>query len=260
MRDRDWVALCLVPVAAYVMPAYAADYLTVEQAQRILFPNAQAFVDRAVTLTAAQKDQIEDRAGVRQRWDRQAVWQAVRNGEFLGWFIVDEVIGKHEFITYGVAVTPDGHVLGIEIMSYRETHGGEVRNADWRAQFKGKTLTDPFKLDVDVPNLSGATLSSRNILDGGQASARTATGGTREWSIAYAGNRPYSAPSSKLGWSLRAAVRTPRSTPASRPSGTYKASSAFTIPPANCRGSTGHPAWRSDCPRAVCAYSGWRWR
>lgn len=166
MRDRDWINLCLVPLAAFVVPVCAEDYLSAEQAQRILFPDAQAFVDHAVKLNSAQMSEIKQRSGLRQRWDKQAVWQALRNNEFLGWFIVDEVIGKHEFITYGVGLSPDGHVLGVEIMSYRETHGGEVRDAAWRANFKGKTIADPFKLDDDVPNISGATLSSRNILDG----------------------------------------------------------------------------------------------
>jgi uncharacterized protein with FMN-binding domain len=41
-----------------------------------------------------------------------------------------------------------------------------VRDAGWRKHFVGKTLADPFKLDEDVPNISGATLSSRNMLDG----------------------------------------------------------------------------------------------
>ena len=41
-----------------------------------------------------------------------------------------------------------------------------MREAAWRKNFKGKTLDDKFKLDVDVPNISGATLSSRNVTDG----------------------------------------------------------------------------------------------
>ena len=82
------------------------------------------------------------------------------------WFIVDDVIGKHEFITYATAIAPDGKVLGLEVMSYRETHGGQIRDAGWRQHFVGKTLASPFKLDEDVPNISGATLSSRNVLDG----------------------------------------------------------------------------------------------
>jgi Na+-translocating ferredoxin:NAD+ oxidoreductase RnfG subunit len=80
--------------------------------------------------------------------------------------MVDEVIGKHEFITYATAIGADGRVLGIEIMSYRETHGGQVREPGWRKQFVGKSVGDPFKLDQDIQNISGATLSCRNVMDG----------------------------------------------------------------------------------------------
>jgi Na+-translocating ferredoxin:NAD+ oxidoreductase RnfG subunit len=159
-------SLWLLPVAAIVSPVYAADYLTVEQAQKAIFPDAQSFEARPVTLTSDQKDKIKSLSGVRQRWDTQKIWRAVKDGKTLGWFVMDEVIGKHEFITYGVGVTPDGHVVSMEIMSYRESYGGGVRDASWRKNFVGKTLADPFKLDEDVPNISGGTLSSRNLLDG----------------------------------------------------------------------------------------------
>lgn len=158
--------LWMLPVAAIVVPVYAADYATAEQAQKTIFPDADNFEPHLVTFTSAQKDQIQSLAGVRQRWDTQKIWRAQSKGKTLGWFAVDEVIGKHEFITYGVGFTPDGHVVSIEIMSYRETHGEQVRDAAWRQHFVGKTLADPFKLDVDVPNNSGGTLSSRNVLDG----------------------------------------------------------------------------------------------
>ncbi len=166
MNERDLAFFLLMPATVLVAPAYAVDYLTAAQAQKILFPTAQLFVEQPLSLTSEQKDQIKSIAGVQQRWDKQAVWRAEVTGQLQGWFIVDEVIGKQEFITYGAALSPDGHVLGIEIMSYRETHGGQVRNAEWRKNFRGKTLQDPFKLNKDVPNISGATLSSRNITDG----------------------------------------------------------------------------------------------
>ena len=41
-----------------------------------------------------------------------------------------------------------------------------MRNAKWRAQFAGKDARAPLKLDVDIKNISGATLSSRHITDG----------------------------------------------------------------------------------------------
>ena len=159
-------SLWLLPVAAIVSPVYAADYVSATQAQKIIFPSATSFEAHPVTLTDAQKDKIKDLAGVRQRWDTQQIWRAVKDGKTAGWFIVDEVIGKHEFITYGVGLSPDGHVAGVEIMSYRESYGAAIREAAWRKNFVGKTLADPFKLDEDVPNNSGGTLSSRNVLDG----------------------------------------------------------------------------------------------
>jgi Na+-translocating ferredoxin:NAD+ oxidoreductase RnfG subunit len=160
------VALCLLPVAAISVSAYAVNYLSAEEVQRILFPDATAFVDNKITLRKPQKAAIKKLAGVRQRWDEQAVWRAEDEKGFAGWVLVDNVVGKHEFITYGVGLSPDGRVIGVEIMAYRETHGGEIRDEEWRNYFKGKTLNDSFKLDKDVPNISGATLSSRNVLDG----------------------------------------------------------------------------------------------
>jgi Na+-translocating ferredoxin:NAD+ oxidoreductase RnfG subunit len=83
-----------------------------------------------------------------------------------GWLIVDEVLGKHEFITYAVGLNADGSVKQIEIMDYRETYGYQVRNADWRAQFVGKTSQSNVVLGDGIQNISGATLSSRHITDG----------------------------------------------------------------------------------------------
>jgi Na+-transporting NADH:ubiquinone oxidoreductase subunit NqrC len=76
------------------------------------------------------------------------------------------VIGKHELITYAVAIDPQAVVRGIEILDYRESRGGEVRDPRWRAQFIGKGPADPLRLGEDIQNLSGATLSSRHITDG----------------------------------------------------------------------------------------------
>jgi Na+-translocating ferredoxin:NAD+ oxidoreductase RnfG subunit len=166
MRDRLALAAILLPLGAFVAPAHATDYLTLQAAQSLLFPNATSFAAAPLKLSSEQRDKIKQLAGVRQRTEEQQVWRAERDGRLIGWFIVDEVIGKHEFITYATAISPDGRVLGMEVMSYRETHGGQVRDMAWRKHFFGKTLDNPFKLDVDVPNISGATLSSRNLLDG----------------------------------------------------------------------------------------------
>ena len=158
--------LIVLPAAMAVAPAYAVSYLTVPQAQAALFPTADQFVDAKMHLTDEQRDAIKKLSGSRQRESEQPVWRVEQGGMQLGWFFVDEVVGKHEFITYAAGLTPDGHVRGIEILVYRETYGHQVRNAEWRQKFAGKTLADPFKLDEDIPNISGATLSSANVTKG----------------------------------------------------------------------------------------------
>jgi Na+-translocating ferredoxin:NAD+ oxidoreductase RnfG subunit len=161
VNDQHYIRW-LAPVAAVIAaPAYAATYFTVPQAQAALFPG-QAMTEIAVNLTPLQIKTIEKASGTKVREKKPKVWKA--NGG--GWFYLDQVIGKHEFITYGLALNIDGSVMGIEILDYRETYGSEVRNPKWRAQFVGKRVGAPLKLEVDIVNLSGATLSSRNVATG----------------------------------------------------------------------------------------------
>jgi Na+-translocating ferredoxin:NAD+ oxidoreductase RnfG subunit len=162
-RNSAWV---LLPLAAVVTPAYAVDYLMANEAAELLFPEADGQTMQLVELSDGERDRIKAVSGLRQRWKTQEVWRAEREGELLGWTIVDEVIGKHEYITYAAGISTEGRVVGIEILSYRETHGGEIRQESWRENFAGKTLDDAFELDEDVPNISGATLSCRNVTDG----------------------------------------------------------------------------------------------
>ena len=155
-------AFAALPISALVAPsAFAVQYLTVDQAQKEIFPG-KSFAAVPVKLTSAQRTAIERASGVRVLRNEQNIWR-VSGGS---WFIVDEVVGKHEFITYALGLNPDGSVKQIEIMDYRETYGGEIRNASWRAQFAGKTSKSQLKLDRDIKNISGATLSCRHITDG----------------------------------------------------------------------------------------------
>jgi Na+-translocating ferredoxin:NAD+ oxidoreductase RnfG subunit len=163
MRTGQWTWLPIIcaPVPAIAVPAYAATYLTVEQAQQAIFPG-QKLSPANIKLTSDQAREIERRSDANVRHKEVQLWKASGGG----FFIVDEVVGKHEFITYAVGLNADGTVKQIEILTYRESYGYEVRNADWRAQFVGKNASAPLKLNKDIKNISGATLSCRHIADG----------------------------------------------------------------------------------------------
>jgi Na+-translocating ferredoxin:NAD+ oxidoreductase RnfG subunit len=158
MRYTPWA---LLPVAALTVPAYAAVYFTTEQAQQAIFPGEQ-LTAASVQLSDEQARQIEKKTGVSVRHKEIKVWKAASGG----WFVEDEVVGKHEFITYAIGLNADGSVKQIEIMEYRESYGYQVRDQDWRGQFVGKTAADPLSLNHDIRNVSGATLSCKHVADG----------------------------------------------------------------------------------------------
>lgn len=151
-----------LPISALIAPsAFAVQYLSVDQAQKAIFPG-RSFIAATVKLSGAERKSIEQASGVRVLKDEQQVWR-VSGG---GWFIVDEVVGKHEFITYALGLNADGSVKQIEVMEYRETYGYQIRDEKWRAQFADKTVRSTLKLDADIKNISGATLSCRHVTDG----------------------------------------------------------------------------------------------
>lgn len=166
----DWIRRIVAPsaivIAAGAVPCYATTYLTIAQAQKLCFPEATQFVSADVKLNREQMKSIEKDSGVRVRLDAQKVWRVLAGDKSLGWFIQDEVLGKHEFIQWVLALNADGSVKQIEILDYRETYGYEIRNEKWRAQFHGKQHGAKLKLDDDIKNISGATLSCRHITDG----------------------------------------------------------------------------------------------
>ncbi|HTJ77401.1 MAG TPA: FMN-binding protein [Rariglobus sp.] len=160
MRFTPFIAGSTVAIIGSTS-GFATEYLTVSQAQQAIFPGA-AFTDAAVRLTPAQVKIVSEKSGVRLRSPDIHAWRTDTGG----WFFVDEVLGKHEFITYAVGLDAKGAVCGVEILVYKESYGQQVRNPQWRAQFAGKTALSPLKLDKDIKNISGATLSSRHVMEG----------------------------------------------------------------------------------------------
>ncbi len=145
--------------------AFAVDYMSAEQAAQLMFPEAERFDTRDFLLDAAALQAL-DAQGVRGRSTRWPVKLARRGEQTLGYVVSDEVIGKFELISYAVGIGLDGAVKQVEVLSYRESHGGEVRLPAWRRQFVGKTAASPLRVGDDIANISGATLSCTHVTDG----------------------------------------------------------------------------------------------
>lgn len=156
-------ALCAVQAPIVV----AAQYLSVEQAQRAIFPEALRFEPLTLRLSVSQRQAVEQLAGVQPPRGRLQVWRVFGAGGALGYFFSDEVVGKEDFIDYALGIDEDGTLRAPEVMAYRESHGGEIRNANWLRQFaKRRAPTTKLQAGIDIKNIAGATLSCEHLTAG----------------------------------------------------------------------------------------------
>jgi hypothetical protein len=152
----------LLPVPIVV----AADYLDIDAVQKAIYPRADAFQEIALQQSPAQLQAILAQAGAQPPHGTIRIWSASSQGKLLGHVFVDEVIGRQSLITYALGIDADGSIGDLEIMSYRESHGSEVRNPGWRAQFAKRNSLDQLRFRTDIKNISGATLSSEHVTQG----------------------------------------------------------------------------------------------
>lgn len=154
MRSR----LLLVPAAIVAAaPASATTYMSIEKAQALMMPGA-TFADSSLTLNQQQYNAIIDAGNVQPYGRRLKVWKASTGG----WFVVDRVLGRNDWITYAVAMDAEGVVQRVEILECVEKWD-EIRQPKWLAQFKGKKPKSGFS---DVQIISGSTLSSEQVVAG----------------------------------------------------------------------------------------------
>lgn len=160
-RSSLTFGICLTPVLIpYV--AHSATFLDEQQAVSAIFPASEKMIKKQIFLNDEEIKKIEKASG---ETVRNKTLNCLVNSKKEIVFI-DQVLGKHEFITYATGITKDATIKAIEIMEYRETYGQQVRNESWRKQFIGKTKKAPLKLKEDIVNISGATLSSSHIAAG----------------------------------------------------------------------------------------------
>jgi Na+-translocating ferredoxin:NAD+ oxidoreductase RnfG subunit len=159
-------ALVAAAAAAPASPAFATTYLSTEAAQSGLFPQAQSLDEVPITLTDAQRADIARAAGPQAPHGQLRAWAARADGKVIGHVFIDEVVGRQDFITYAVGIDAAGKLRPVEILEYRESHGGEIRNTRWLAQFDGRSTTSQLRFGTDIKNIAGATLSSEHVTAG----------------------------------------------------------------------------------------------
>ncbi len=141
-------------------------YLTEDEAAKLMFPDSERIRKEVLALTAEQKVLVENRIGWSFPEQSFDVYLGETNGKIDGYAVVQNTIGKYRPITYMVGVDPTGRVMNFEVLVYRESRGNEITRKRFNYQYEGKTVFDPIRINRDIINITGATMSVRSASAG----------------------------------------------------------------------------------------------
>jgi Na+-translocating ferredoxin:NAD+ oxidoreductase RnfG subunit len=145
---------------------YAEVFLTEEDALKLMFPQSERIRKEALRLTQEKKLHVEERIGWKFPEDSFEVYVGETGKQVDGYALIQNTIGKHKPMTYMVGVDAQGRVSNVELLVFREARGSEVRTKRFNVQYEGKTVLDPVRINKDIINISGATMSVRSISAG----------------------------------------------------------------------------------------------
>jgi len=141
-------------------------FLTEEEAVKLMFPKSERIKKELLRVPTDKKMALEERIGWKFPEDAFEVYIGETGAQIDGYALIQNTIGKHKPMTYMVGVDNTGHVLNVELLVFREARGSEVRTKRFNVQYEGKTVSDPIRINNDIINISGATMSVRSISAG----------------------------------------------------------------------------------------------
>lgn len=141
-------------------------YLTEEEALDLVFPECDEIISDEFVMSPEEKNNLEKLLSRRLYEDGFKVYLGKKKGVIDGYAIITEEIGKFHPFTFIVGVTPQGKIKDIAILVYRESRGGEIAKKRFLYQFIGKSLKNPIRINKDIINVTGATMSVQYMCAG----------------------------------------------------------------------------------------------
>ncbi|MDI6802777.1 MAG: FMN-binding protein [Bacteroidota bacterium] len=130
------------------------------------FGDSVEVVSRVFRFSEEEKLKIQLAQNSKTNIDSISLFICTSSGQRLGYGILDNVKGKSQPITYLTVIDTLGDVVDVNILVYRESHGGEVQNESFRRQFRGMNAKSKIDIGRDIKSISGATISSRSVTGG----------------------------------------------------------------------------------------------
>ena len=145
---------------------HAEVFMSEDEAIKIVLPKSQRVHKEVIQLSQDKKDLIEQRIGWKFPEESFEVYIGETGDKIDGYAMIHNTIGKHKHMTYMVGVDAKGVCSDVELLVFREARGSEVGRKRFNVQYEGKTVLDPIRINKDIINITGATMSVRSISAG----------------------------------------------------------------------------------------------
>ena len=142
------------------------EFMTEEEAVKTILPKSQRVHKELIRLTPEKKELIEQRIGWKFPEETFELYIGETGDKVDGYAMIHNTIGKYKHMTYIVGVDPKGACTDVELLVFRDAKGSEVGKKRFNAQYDGRTVSDPIRINKDIINISGATMSVRSMSAG----------------------------------------------------------------------------------------------
>ncbi len=142
------------------------EFMTEEEAVKTILPKSQHVHKELIRLTPEKKELIEQRIGWKFPEESFELYIGETGDKVDGYAMIHNTIGKYKHMTYMVGVDPKGTCTDVELLVFRDAKGSEVGKKRFNAQYDGRTVSDPIRINKDIINISGATMSVRSMSAG----------------------------------------------------------------------------------------------
>ena len=141
--------------------SYARVFISKDEALKLAFPDSDTIDKKSFFLKPEQIVAIEKLSKTKVDSKLFLLYIGKKDGQPTGYAAIDTHTVRTKSQTILVVINPDGSLNYTEILAFFEPLEYKPTES-WIDLFKDKKITNGIKIGYDIPNISGATLSSNS--------------------------------------------------------------------------------------------------
>lgn len=145
-----------------VTVAQSKVFMKRDEALALAFSGADRIDKREIFITEEQAREIESLSKSKLSTRLYIVYEGFKGDMSLGYAIIDTHTLRTKTETVMFVINTDGTLRQAEILAFFEPPEYMPGN-NWIALFYGKSIKDPLKPGRDIPNITGATITSNSL-------------------------------------------------------------------------------------------------